>query len=144
MVSAHYDCPVFNLSFHSYHSYLSVIFAAEGISGPLNRNLNDHSTELLKLKAQYALALNDKVCTSSDNIICTRRRHITRFFYNQQLVVTGVDGGKVANALLQANEVLKDSLIVDRDQRPRSAILAELAVASGAGDVRILIGNDTR
>jgi hypothetical protein len=39
----------------------TVIFEAEGISAPLNRSLNDHTTELLKLKSQYALASSDKV-----------------------------------------------------------------------------------
>ncbi|KAL3773476.1 hypothetical protein ACHAWO_012737 [Cyclotella atomus] len=96
------------------------IFEAEGISAPLNRNLNDHITGLLKLKSQYALATNDK------------------------LVITGTEGGKAANTLLQANSVLNDSFFLDRDQNHRSAILAELAVASGSGDVRILVGGDDK
>ena len=46
---------------HAFFHFSIAIFEAEGISAPLNRNLNDHMTELLRLKAQYKLATNDKV-----------------------------------------------------------------------------------
>jgi hypothetical protein len=62
-----------------------------------------------------------------------------------QLVVTGTEGGKTANILLQANAVLDDSEIIPTDQKSRDAILAELAVASGKGNVRIIVGDsDTK
>jgi regulator of protease activity HflC (stomatin/prohibitin superfamily) len=51
-----FDCIFLNLI-----SISSAIFEAEGISAPLNSKLNDHTTELLRLKAQYALATNDQV-----------------------------------------------------------------------------------
>lgn len=96
------------------------IFEAEGISAPLNRYLNEHTTELLKLKAQCALAMNE------------------------HLVVTGIEGGKAANTLLQANAILAGKVIGSGDQQARAAILSELAVASGSGDVRILVGGGER
>ncbi|KAL3797498.1 hypothetical protein HJC23_009862 [Cyclotella cryptica] len=93
------------------------IFEAEGIAAPLNCKLNDHTTELLRLKAQYALATND------------------------QLVVTGTEGGRAASTLLQANSVFSDVAILDNDQKSRNSMLAHLAVASGAGDVRLIVGD---
>jgi len=50
----------FHLLDYSFFSQ-TAIFEAEGIAAPLNRRLNDHTTELLRLKAQYALATNDQV-----------------------------------------------------------------------------------
>jgi hypothetical protein len=41
--------------------------------------------------------------------------------------------------------VLDDSEIIPTDQKSRDAILAELAVASGKGNVRIIVGDfDTK
>lgn len=57
--------------------------------------------------------------------------------------MTGTEGGKAANTLLQANAVLNDTVPAS-DLKARSAILSELAVASGTGDVRILVGGDNR
>lgn len=59
----------------------------------------------------------------------------------EQLVITGVDGGKAANALLQSNAIFKDMHLADGDQQSRNAILSELAVASGTGDVRIFVSD---
>ncbi|KAL7469551.1 hypothetical protein ACHAXS_009804 [Conticribra weissflogii] len=96
-----------------------VIFEAEGISAPLNRRQNDHITFINKLKAQQALAANDK------------------------LVIMGTGGGKIANALLQADAALKESpsqvYTVD-DHKSRETVLTELAIASGKTNVRVLIG----
>jgi len=59
-------------------------------------------------------------------------------------VITGTGGGNLANALLQADAALKESYsqqyTVD-DHKSREAILTELAIASGKGDVRILVGS---
>ena len=61
---------------------------------------------------------------------------------HQQLVITGIDGGKAANQLLQAHAVLNTSVPNDVDHKARNSILAEMAVASGTGDVRIFAGAD--
>jgi len=45
-----------------------VAFEAEGISAPLNRKQNDHITFIHKLRAQQALAENDKVSTIKSNL----------------------------------------------------------------------------
>ena len=60
----------------------------------------------------------------------------------QQLVIVGTDGGKAANALLRADAAFSKTSILAQDQQSREAVLTELAVASGRGDVRILVGGD--
>lgn len=93
------------------------IFNAEGISAPKNRTLNDHTTSLKRLEAQASLASNDK------------------------LIVTGTSGGDAANRLMLADAALKDSARrrgkVAPDPSERSALLSEIAIASGQAQVRL-------
>lgn len=91
------------------------IFKAEGIAAPLNRKLNDHISNMYLLKAQYALAENEK------------------------LVIIGTKGGSAANSLLQADAALS-SVPEDLEDQSRESILAEMAIATGRGDVRIMMG----
>uniref|UniRef100_A0A7S4NII5 Band 7 domain-containing protein n=1 Tax=Odontella aurita TaxID=265563 RepID=A0A7S4NII5_9STRA len=95
------------------------LFHAEGISAPKNRTLHEHTTSLLRLRAQDALASND------------------------QLVITGTSGGKAANRMLLADAALS-GLPQSRggavSAEERSALLSELAVASGRADVRLHVG----
>jgi len=90
------------------------IFKAEGISAPLNRKLNDHISNMHLLKAQSALAENEK------------------------LVISGTQGGSAANSLLQADAAL--SSMPDHLGESRESVLAEMAIATGRGDVRIMMG----
>jgi len=91
------------------------IFKAEGISAPLNKKLNDHVSSIHLLKAQSALAENER------------------------LVIVGTHGGKAANSLLQADAALS-SVPEDYENTSRESILTEMAIASGRGDVRIMMG----
>lgn len=54
-----------------------------------------------------------------------------------QLVIVGTQGGKAANSLLQADAALSS---MDDDVTSREAILTEMAIATGRGDVRIMMG----
>ena len=75
----------------------------------------------------FMMYLNHKICLIS---------------FIKQLVITGVDGGKAANALIQSNAIFKDLPQINADQQQsQNAILAELAVASGTGDVRIFVSS---
>uniref|UniRef100_A0A6U3VB99 Band 7 domain-containing protein n=3 Tax=Ditylum brightwellii TaxID=49249 RepID=A0A6U3VB99_9STRA len=96
------------------------IFHAEGVSAPMNRALNEQLTSLKKLKAQQSMANNG------------------------QLIVTGTSGGEAANRLILAEAALKDhaQTISRGQQRERSAILSEIAVASGKAQIRLNIGSD--
>ncbi|KAL7541310.1 hypothetical protein ACHAXR_011472 [Thalassiosira sp. AJA248-18] len=91
------------------------IFKSEGIAAPLNKKLNDHQTALHLLKAQSALAGNEK------------------------LVIVGTKGGGAANSLLQADAALS-SLSEHYEDTSRESILTEMAIASGRGNVRIMMG----
>ncbi len=59
-------------------------------------------------------------------------------------MITGNGGGKIANALLQADAALKESpsqvYTVD-DHKSRETVLTELAIASGKTNVKVLIGS---
>lgn len=90
------------------------IFKAEGISAPLNRKLNDHITSMHLLKAQSAMAGNEK------------------------LVISGTQGGRAANSLLQVDAAL--SSVPENAGDTRETILTEMAIATGRGDVRIMMG----
>ena len=94
------------------------IFKAEGIAAPLNRKLNDHTSSLHLLNAQSKLAANEK------------------------LVIVGTQGGKAANTLLQADAALS-SVPEHMEDQSRESILTEMAIASGRGDVRIMLGLPT-
>jgi len=91
------------------------IFKAEGISAPLNRKLNDHISNMHLLKAQSALAENEK------------------------LVISGTQGGSAANSLLQADAALS-SMPDHLGDQSHESVLAEMAIATGRGDVRIMMG----
>mmetsp|Transcript_35357 Transcript_35357/g.46825 ORF Transcript_35357/g.46825 Transcript_35357/m.46825 type:complete len:90 (-) Transcript_35357:1429-1698(-) len=86
----------------------------------MNRALNEQLTSLKKLKAQQSMANNG------------------------QLIVTGTSGGEAANRLILAEAALKDhaQTISRGQQRERSAILSEIAVASGKAQIRLNIGSD--
>lgn len=68
------------------------IMRAEKISTPLNRQLNDYTTNVRKIQVQDALAKNDN------------------------LVLTGTHGGKMANKLLLVEAALKDVTNANRKQ----------------------------
>lgn len=90
------------------------LFKAEGVSAVMNRTLNEHTTSLYRLDAQSSLAMNDK------------------------LIVTGTEGGDTANQFILADAALRD--IKKRDtssEQERSAVLSELAVASGQAQIRL-------
>mmetsp|Transcript_33096 Transcript_33096/g.49964 ORF Transcript_33096/g.49964 Transcript_33096/m.49964 type:complete len:524 (-) Transcript_33096:132-1703(-) len=93
-------------------------FEAEGISAPLNRTVNDHNLALKKLEAQLAMASNEK------------------------LIITGTAGGEEANRLILTeatlNDARKNSVM---DSAETSAVLSQLAVASGNAKVRINISS---
>eukprot|EP00581_Thalassiosira_minuscula_P016991 CAMPEP_0183715556 /NCGR_PEP_ID=MMETSP0737-20130205/9716_1 /TAXON_ID=385413 /ORGANISM="Thalassiosira miniscula, Strain CCMP1093" /LENGTH=587 /DNA_ID=CAMNT_0025944657 /DNA_START=10 /DNA_END=1774 /DNA_ORIENTATION=+ len=91
------------------------IFKAEGIAAPLNRRLNDHISNMHLLKAQSAMAENER------------------------LVIVGTEGGSAANSLLQADAALS-SLPEHMDDQSRETLLTEMAIATGRGDVRIMMG----
>lgn len=108
----------------------------------MNRRLNDHTTQLLRLKAQYALATNDQVSGFRKCSLRLLNSIVTHnVYHNLQLVVIGTEGGKAANTLLQANAVFDDPSILHNDQKSQDSTLAHLAVASGVGDVRIIVGS---
>ena len=54
-----------------------------------------------------------------------------------QLVILGTDGGRAANSLLQADAALSS---LPEDMSSRESILTEMAIATGRGDVRIMMG----
>lgn len=61
-----------------------------------------------------------------------------------KLIITGTEGGIAANALLQADAVLRESAFnmdLAKHQHSREVILTELAIASGRADVRIMVGS---
>mmetsp|Transcript_27775 Transcript_27775/g.31734 ORF Transcript_27775/g.31734 Transcript_27775/m.31734 type:complete len:544 (+) Transcript_27775:94-1725(+) len=90
-------------------------FQAEGISAPLNRELNEHITCMKKLEAQTALAMNKK------------------------LIITGTAGGEAANRLILTEATLNDAQKNKTSQSAseKSGILSQLAVASGKAQVNI-------
>mmetsp|Transcript_14164 Transcript_14164/g.20923 ORF Transcript_14164/g.20923 Transcript_14164/m.20923 type:complete len:524 (-) Transcript_14164:23-1594(-) len=93
-------------------------FEAEGVSAPLNRTVNEHTTALKKLEAQLAMASNDK------------------------LIITGTAGGEEANRLILTEATLNDAhKSTSVNAAERSAVLAQLAVASGNAKVRINISS---
>ena len=55
-----------------------------------------------------------------------------------QLVIVGTHGGKAANSLLQADAALS-SVPEDYENTSRESILTEMAIASGRGDVKIMM-----
>jgi len=87
------------------------VFRAEVISTPMMRQFNDHQTSLLKLKAQNALANNDK------------------------LIITGTSGGKAANKILMADAALKNKGLSTMSYDKRQVALAELALLTGNAKV---------
>jgi hypothetical protein len=91
------------------------LFQAEGISAPLNRALNDHKTALKQYEAQQNLASNKK------------------------LIVTGTSGGAAANRLILTEATLNDAgkRMTSASAAEISAVLSQLAVASGNAQVRI-------
>jgi hypothetical protein len=91
------------------------LFKAEGISAPLNRALNEHTTALKKFEAQLQLASNEK------------------------LIVAGMTGGDAANRLILTEAVLNDAEAKRSamSAAETSAILSEIAVASGSAQVRM-------
>ena len=109
------------MHFHTSHALhvciVAALFNAEGVAAPKNRTLNDFTTSLHRLKAQAALASNEL------------------------LVVTGTSGGTAANRLLLVDAALKDmGSRSSLDKEERTAMLSELAVASGTAKVRLHIG----
>uniref|UniRef100_A0A7S1Z6D7 Band 7 domain-containing protein n=1 Tax=Trieres chinensis TaxID=1514140 RepID=A0A7S1Z6D7_TRICV len=95
------------------------VFHAEGVAAPKNRTLNEYTTSLLRLRAQDALASN------------------------KLLVVTGTSGGAAANRLLLADAALRGARSHGGSlgKEERSALLSELAVASGTAKVRLHVGS---
>lgn len=90
------------------------IFAAEGVSAPKIRTLNDHMTKMRQLTVQDALAGNDK------------------------LIIVGQSGGEAAGRLLLADACLADAAAGQKNGTfSRSDAIAELAIASGRADVRL-------
>mmetsp|Transcript_17322 Transcript_17322/g.31314 ORF Transcript_17322/g.31314 Transcript_17322/m.31314 type:complete len:108 (+) Transcript_17322:1996-2319(+) len=57
---------------------------------------------------------------------------------NEKLVISGTQGGSAANSLLQADAAL--SSMPDHLGESRESVLAEMAIATGRGDVRIMMG----
>lgn len=93
-------------------------FEAEGISAPLNRTVNEHNLALKKLEAQLAMASNEK------------------------LIITGTAGGEEANRLILTEATLNDARKnTVMDSAETSAVLSQLAVASGNAKVRINISS---
>ena len=123
---------------------ITAIFKAEGISASLNRKLNDHVSSIHLLKAQSALAENERVSSGfalhhfeyQFLFIIMISKHIS---CTLQLVIVGTQGGKAANSLLQADAALS-SVPEDYENTSRESILTEMAIASGRGDVRIMMG----
>lgn len=93
------------------------LYNAEGFSAPRNRKLNEHLTSLRQIKAQEALANNDK------------------------LVVTGTSGGLAANKLLLADAALKHVKSGEQYSSQRSYILSKLALASHNPNVNLTVGH---
>ena len=89
----------------------AALYRAEGISAPKNKELNEYLSSMRKIKAQEALANNDK------------------------LVVTGTSGGQTANQMLLADAALNNSKNRIKFTSGRSNILKELAIASGNSKV---------
>jgi len=94
-----------------------VLYRAEGVSAPKNKKLNEYLTSMRKIKAQEALANNDK------------------------LVVTGTSGGLAANKMLLADAVLRNTKKRPKFTSERSNILSELALASGNSEICFKIEN---
>lgn len=96
------------------------LFHAEGVSAPLNRTLNNHTTELKKYKAQEKLASN------------------------KNLVITGTTGGKAANRLILTEAALSagDSRKSSKKSKETTSILSQLAVATGKAQVRLNVWDD--
>ena len=127
-------------------TFCTAIFRAEGIAAPLNHRLNEHISKMHKLKAQHALAMNEKVNVPLTFFLTLCSLFSLQAIFYEQLVIIGTEGGKAANELLQMDAVLANSsLKMDSAeyQKSREAILTELAIASGRGDVRILVGCDS-
>lgn len=94
------------------------LFHAEGVSAPLMRTLNDHTTELKKYDAQQKLASNDK------------------------LIITGTTGGEAANRLILTEAALKGARTSEIQSKNTSSVLSQLAVASGNAQVRLNMWDD--
>jgi len=93
------------------------LYKAEGFSAPKNRKLNEFLTSMRKIKAQDALANNDK------------------------LVVTGTSGGLAANNLLLVDAALKHVKSGSNLPSERSYILSKLALASENSNVNFTLGH---
>eukprot|EP00814_Leptocylindrus_danicus_P001380 CAMPEP_0116034138 /NCGR_PEP_ID=MMETSP0321-20121206/19422_1 /TAXON_ID=163516 /ORGANISM="Leptocylindrus danicus var. danicus, Strain B650" /LENGTH=522 /DNA_ID=CAMNT_0003510379 /DNA_START=195 /DNA_END=1763 /DNA_ORIENTATION=- len=87
------------------------MFAAEGVSAPKVRTLNNHITSMRHMSVQESLAGNEK------------------------LVIAGKSGGIAASKLLLADACLADAQAAGKISR--SDAIAELAIASGKADVRL-------
>merc|ERR1719469_764139 len=93
------------------------LYKAEGFSAPKNRKLNEYLTSMRRIKAQEALANNDK------------------------LVVTGTSGGLAANNLLLVDAALKHVKPGSNKPSERSYILSKLALASENTKVNFTLGH---
>eukprot|EP00591_Stephanopyxis_turris_P011255 CAMPEP_0195526976 /NCGR_PEP_ID=MMETSP0794_2-20130614/28347_1 /TAXON_ID=515487 /ORGANISM="Stephanopyxis turris, Strain CCMP 815" /LENGTH=528 /DNA_ID=CAMNT_0040657779 /DNA_START=75 /DNA_END=1661 /DNA_ORIENTATION=- len=92
------------------------IFNAYGISAPMIRVLNEFKTDRRKLRVQDALASNDKV------------------------VITGTSSGKAANQMMLADAALAHAHKGKVNDKARSSMLSEIAVASGKASIRLHAG----
>lgn len=91
------------------------LFQAEGVTAPLIRTLNEHKTALKKYEAQEELASNKK------------------------LILTGTSGGEAANRLILIEATLNDAATnrTSASAAETSAVLSQIAVASGKAEVRL-------